>query len=1029
MSSPATSNFLNAWRRSNASRATLVKVELTTPSALTLHYASRELMTPDGQLWQAGVQCDSIRESIDLLGQGLRPVDTTIRFAKRRDASQTSGTIHDILHQYVIQNAVVTIYLWEMSLPSISDALMVFKGKVSRPVDLSPSGVTLHLIQDISWNMRFPDKVVDATTYPNAPPRSLNSMIPVVYGDFSSNVMRLPWGSSARGLNSSEQGDRDMSKAKGAVPFVTVDTGIGAQKVKLVGSSAAMTQVVYGASTGSRWANSALWYNNGESLDLVAGSGLTWINTASESGVTIDDDKLTCQTCVLPIDVRTGVGHTTALNPRNALDPLSETTYTTLDQSSGYNVLQLILPNATQRGMLLDGNCVSVVVAYSGDAANTQSLKISGYTPGVGYGAGATGSMTSTSSTIKTASFLWPTSYFNKSWDFGSTPTGVGTTTAYDVRIEFNGAVAANKAKIYWVQLLVQYKPDRSMVSPGRTIYPPETGEIGFVERRSAGAPSVPRQSPRVVPTIVDPMYSLDASFYANVFGIKDDPGGTFTGTAGSVLIQRPCDIIKHLLYTYAYGSPGSFSFIETGSGVAGSFTDARAVLRNASPYDFNIAAWLGSQSTVQQAIEEICRQSLCCAYLDRFTDKWNFYVWKLGSEIEYDITLGWHDLASITVEQTSVVDVKTALRLSWFEDLFSSKHLFSSYINPSTSNQSDYQNNVVDQRLTFSTGVNAKIDWQYGATVYAATIAAGTYTANDACAEIRSKMRTAQGNNHIDFGYGFNVSTGYNDKIDFVVGVTTYQATLDPFAYTAESLALEIASAMNAVPGHGLTFACSYDHFTNKFTLSAGSNFKLDGSSAAAGYATSATHLFGVYTLTAAATSITGSHERYADRFWIGAYSNFNMLWETGTNTAQSCRDVLGYAKADSGTTQNNPATYMRGTRSDDAYTLQTYFGPRAEETVEVGFIRDQETAVQYRNRWWDLTANPRIVAKFSTFQMPDAKRMLVFAFNETLDDQVVYPRFGTDGSWKNKPMRVLEVEQGLGPNYATEILAVSAD
>jgi len=50
------------------------------------------------------------------------------------------------------------------------------------------------------------------------------------------------------------------------------------------------------------------------------------------------------------------------------------------------------------------------------------------------------------------------------------------------------------------------------------------------------------------------------------------------------------------------------------------------------------------------------------------------------------------------------------------------------------------------------------------------------------------------------------------------------------------------------------------------------------------------------------------------------------------------------------------------------------------------------------------------------------------VIELQSDVDPHVVFPRYGSGGSWAGKTLRVLEVEQGLGPNYATELLAMEA-
>jgi hypothetical protein len=52
-----------------------------------------------------------------------------------------------------------------------------------------------------------------------------------------------------------------------------------------------------------------------------------------------------------------------------------------------------------------------------------------------------------------------------------------------------------------------------------------------------------------------------------------------------------------------------------------------------------------------------------------------------------------------------------------------------------------------------------------------------------------------------------------------------------------------------------------------------------------------------------------------------------------------------------------------------------------------------------------------------------PDVQRMRVIQFDSSLDARRRYPKFGSDGSWQGKCLRVLEVTQDMGPSYHTEL------
>jgi hypothetical protein len=1090
VSSPATATGLAAFRRLNARRVGLAKIVLSVPGALTLRYATTETIV-DGTLWQTGLTIDPIRESVGYLAPGVSPVETTIRLAKRIDASQTSGTVHDLLSDYLWQNATVTLYLYEVGLTS-TDWLQVFKGNVSRPAMIDPEGVTLHLLQDLSWNKIVPTTVVDKTSYPDSPDVSQGLPIPILYGDHVAPGMKSPW-ATAYG---SKQYQEDSGAGLGVVPGVLVDAGVGGASVKVVYAGHAALDILSRANGYSQF---IVGNNNLDPLDTT---GLTETLGSTESHITVADENAIAYSAVIPIDVRStadglGIGNT-ATDPRRAMDPYDELTYATLNQTTGKNGLQLILPNAGPLGWI---ESVQVYVAWSGDAANTQNLRVNYYQPGTGAGA-APITWVSTGTALTVQRSTWPTTYWTQDWDFG------GTTTVRDIRVDFAGAVANNKARIYWVALVVKYRPQRSVVTPGktyvssRTYYQPNPGRPGYEYNPNANRPGWTNNY-----TTVNPTFKLDSQFYANVRGYADDGSGTYTGSAGSI-IERPPDVIRHFLVTYGSVSGGS---IETTSSTTGSFVDARSTLRNAQPYDLKLACWIGERTSVQRVLQTMAEQSGMCVYLDRFTDKWLSFVWKPGAVTDYDRALSWKhgDIAAFQCEETSVVDVRHSIRVKFGFDHFKNKSLYEAFVTASASGQGVNLPTIRDQRLTVSAS-NEDIDFSVGGgAAVLATLTAGTYTPIALAAEARSKCR-AVGSNNVDVGYGFSIKAGFNDLLDYTIYLTAYQTTLTAGDYTAEGLAAEVTRAMNegSSPANGFDFSCTYSHSTNKFSITAtatvttaavcnntigtntitrlaangsfledgvvvghyvthanfGANtrvtnvtattvtcsgvsalgfannavtfeprFCIDGTTTAAAYLTSAAHVLGQVSLalTQAVTN-TFEVERYGDRFWFSygvAASNINMLWLSGTNTATNAAWLLGYEKVDSGVTRNNPATYSRGDRERTADTYAGYYGPREERQMVADWIRDQTTAVQLRDRIFDLTARPRVVVRFASYRIPDMRRMQVIEFASDLDSVVAYPKYGTNGSWSGKRFRVLEVEQNMGPQFHTEVLAIEAD
>jgi len=1015
VSSPATSAFLAAWRKLNASRVTLCLISLSTPTALELRYATTETITPDSVFWQLGLSCDSIRAAISHLDPGLSPVACSIRLAKRQDASQAAALVDgdsvlELPYQYLFQNAQVTIWLWEESLTDIADALQVFKGTVSRPAEMTPSGMTLHLLQDLSWNKQTPPTLVDKVSYPNSPDVSQGLPIPIVYGDHRAIALRSPW--TATYTNKSKQ--EDAGAGQGVVPFVLVDAGVGNAKIKLVGADHDCADLL------DRTNGYSAFVVGEGLLNPLDTTGITETLGASESYLEIADENAIAYAAAVPIDVR--ASENTASEPRRAMDPFDETTYATLDQGAGKTLLQLVLPNLGSLGRI---ESVEYSVAYSGDAANANNMRIRSRTPGVGFGA-TTANWAATSATPAVQTGTWNAAdYDAQSWGFGSTAAAV-----FDLRIDFV-AGATNKGRIYWAVLVVKYRPQRSVVTPGARLLKsterqriPGQGPVGYDPR------FIIRHYLDVLPT-----YRLDGQFYGNLKGAKDDGGGTYTGSA-SALIERPPDIARHFLVTYGLVSG---SDIETGASATGSFVLARSTLKNAQPNDLKLACWIGERTSVQRVLQSIAEQSGMCIILDRFTDTWLCFVWKPGADQDYDIPFAWNanDFADFQCEETSVVDARTALRVKYGFDHFKSRTLFEAFVNADGSGQGLTQPTVRDQLLVITAGTNDDLDWQVGASVKAAVLTAGTYDPIDLAEEMRTQMRATEGDNSVFTGYGFAVKAGFNDLFDFVVGGVAKQATLNPGDYSAEGVCVELARAMNALPSIGRVFSVTYAHSTNFFTISAtGGTFQVGYLGGAPGVASSAIPIFGFNygSLPGAATSFTSPNVRYGDRFWYGdgdVGDSTTYLWATGASAATNCADVLGVIRADvaGGMLPLRHGDYVRGDREDVASDYQDRYGPREEQQITADWIRDENTAVSLRNRRFDLTARPRVVVRFSTMRAPDLRRMQVIAFSSDLDSVVAYPKYGSDGSWSGKRFRVLEVTQNCGPAYHTEVLAIEAD
>ncbi len=1009
MSSPFSTSLLARARSDHRSLVGLAKVEISTPSALTLYLGESEVLTPDGQLWEGGLTLDTIYQEVSSLGTGPSPASTTIAIENRRYSFQSStATIGDSLSSYLWQGATVTIYLWDRDLTDFADACQRFSGIVDS-YELGDERLTLNCLQDRSWNRPHPTLVVDKTNYPNAPDGQQGAVIPTVYGSHIAWPLRSPHTAGY----TNKQYHEDSGAGQGAIPLVLTDPGTGSADVQLVAASHACGDLLDRA--------------NGYSAFIVANDVLAPLDTAGitetlsgPSYLTIDDDSLIAYYGARAIDVRTSGGGAvnSALNPRRAMDVFDETTYATLNQTAGTDQEKLVLvgPNLGSLGTI---ESATVILCFSGDAANTQNIRV--YPEELGVSSGTVISTASTGTTPQIVTGTWDTAYYNAStWQFGTKPS-TGGVCCWSV--DFAGASANNKARIYWLAIRVKYRPSRNMLTPA--VYMPYTGTSP--NNQWKGNPAL-----QIAPLdlYLPAIQTVSGQFYANIKGYVDDGSGTYTGTASAV-IERPCDIIRHFLTTY-----GGASSFETASGGFGSFVDARNKLRNATPNDFKLACWLGEASSVQRYVQKMAEQSLLCIVQDVFTNKWLCHVWKQGAAPDYDLVLTRNELPDLFEPSlTSSVSLAQGVRVRYGYDYFRNRTMFEAYVGASGSSQGYNQPTTRDQVLTVTTGVNDKIDfvdWDIP-TTYAVTLTAGTYSPIDLAAHVQPMMRVG---NMVRFciQHGFTVKTGFNDKLDFRVGATTYTATMRAGEYNADSVCAEAARALNEAGVSGISFSAAYNHATNKVTVTATGLTFWVYTATGSNWATSGWGALGFYSDSAGAASSQTGGTIYADRFVFyripapAITGTFNLKWSSGANASTNAKGLFGVTTADTGNVTYALAAYARGQRETTCATSQSLYGPRADSTITADWIRDEASAQQRRDREFDYGSAPRVRLRARSPFMADLQVMRVLSVSSDMDSRRAYPKYGTDGSWENKPMRVTKVVHYHAPTYHTEFEAEEA-
>ena len=1014
MSNAATAPFLAAWRSKQRRPAALVVIELATPSAVTLRAATDELIA-DTYSFEAGFAHQPISDEVDYLDPGPAPVVAQFSLAQRDYAALAPHSLGASLSHWQWKGARIRIYRWERTLTSFADALQVFVGRVDT-VSPGIGRTEFTAIQDRGpLTKRVASVVVDKSSRPDAPDGALGQTVPVIMGNLTTPLLRGPLAG-----NSLEFSFETAGGGRGVVPYITTDPGTGAAQVRV---EAAANQLADIFNTGG---TCRLFLAADGYLATVATSSSTITETLGSGGsyVDIDDDALVVTYRILPIDVRTGGGNNTALNPRRAMDVNDETNYATLNQTAGQNKLELLLPNPSPQGTIVGP--VNTFVIFSGDAANTQNLRV--YTRD---NLGATGTLSSTASTSATPSIYLGThdaTWRSAGWEFGIDDGGMSygghvAGNTISLCVDFAGAVANNKARIYAVGIFIAAKPTQDLVTQGVQVL-----------RQRQHTRFAPAWRPWEIVTTregVPDVNALNASFFGLPKGQADDGGGTYTGT-GAAVIERAPDMVRYLLAAY-----GGVSDLVTATNTFGSFVDCRSKLRNGEPSDIVLAAYITDKMTVQESCKKICEQSLAHFWQDVFDGYWRMVAWKRGDAVDYDLKLEWDHLGTgITASEGSIVDVQQEVRVSYLFDYFKGKTLAEAFVSDAGSSQGWQFPTVRDQVLTVD-ATNDKLDWKTGAWgggpfTFGDTLAHATYAPIDLAVEVQGKLRTHIVPGYYTYaGHGFTIKTGYNDALEFGYGAGTYTATIPEGRYYADQLAFIVGRLMSAAVGLPGVIVGAYDHAANKFVLaSSGSNINTIGPTTAASPGTLAWPVMGWVVGTAAAATLTAPAATYHERFWMRAESTatFQLMFATGAGVAATCATVLGWPLADTSVAASQAASYSRNDRETRAEALRTAHDVTGEAVMTADWIRDETSAVSLRNRRWDHVAEPPHRIVFDTYFMPDLRRMQTFEASSDIDTHVPFPRYGSDGSWSNKVLRCIGRRSFGGPSFHDEIVAVEA-
>lgn len=982
----------------------LCKIVFTAPSAKTILLAEAPVTIPDtGEHWEFGIlSCEDIRDVLRYGGGLSDPTTCSIRLANRRIA-QLGGAdrLGTMLSAYDYRSAIVTLFYWFEGMED-ADLQPVFSGTVNWP-KVERTAVTLYLMQSRVWNADLPREAIDLASYPNSIQHGIPK--PLVMGEWRALNLHAPPFTTPFGLKPNHE---DAGAGGGVIPGLLVDPGTGNDDAKVLYAGHECLNLIDRANGFSQFMRGSNLLNP---LDTA---GLTEVLGASESAVVVDDEALQVFAAVIPIDVRLTSANpvNTAGDPKNAMRVFDDRNYAVLDQGAGKTRLQLMLPNLTPLGYI---ESVEVQIAFSGDVANDRSLQAYPYNPDTN----ASGSKPSAASNVATIGMLagtWDGSWWTRQWDFGG---NTGGSSVVDLRVDFvSGGAGANKARIYWAVLVVKYRPARAVVVPALQAKAVQDvfGPGGRRETRTdARSGTIVRfRAYEASPAV----YNLAGDFYANVRGQPDDVGGTFTGSGGALIQQAP-DIARYLLNEYG---GVDLADIEDGAEDFGSFVRARGLCRDGSVDDWNSALYVSEFTDLATVLRALCDQALMAVRVNRFTGKWQCLPWRIAPRPDFARRLSWarKDLLEVSAEMTSDTEIQNAYRVRYRWDFYRNNAVLEAFLNAASSSPGFTNPGSLDQELRITSSTN-KLRWE-GVTD---TLASALYaTPIDLAAEIRTQMRTHDGQMHV--GHGFWIATGFNDSLIFgIPSGPTPTITIPPGWYSGHSLAMRVERLMNEIQALRV-FSVTYSDTTNKFTFSAtGGNFTLKGDDV--NYLTSTLAVMGIITQTSSAATYTAPLPRYGDRFWWLSKSAGSLSFDN--TVANTCAPVIGMQV---GLTYNpNPGTRVAhseistGHRIGLAATSRAYKKGR-EVAIDAQTIRNEAVAIMLRNRLFDMTARPRVVLRFKSTRCASLETGRIVTFDDSMDDVLPYPDRTDEPTWQDRTFVVLEVLQRMRRARYQEVLAL---
>lgn len=1019
----ATANFLKAFLPSGRDACTLVKVELTDPSALTLQLSSREVVTPGSppQFWQA-----ALTDIGDVLEDGahgafdpnLATFDFTLGPRPLRGQSVADSALK-LLASHYWHGAVVTAYYWELGIASFdSDKLQIFKGKVIE-LETESDRAKVYCQQRDSWIKRLPAVEVTREKFPRAPEKSIGKPAGATcYGDLRgipAIAPANPYDSFNQGLNST------LGIRRPGVRGVVVSIGQGGsgKKGRVLFAHHACKQFnsdVDGSTPGLEVSGK---------LCEVDPNGADVINGATGTGFDFRDIT---SSGVEPFDIFVPVPppdsveapSNNAENARAAVDGFNMTSYAKLDYDAGQREAKFMLPDVVPAGKLND---VKIVVGYSASG-------MSGSSPPdvvaefVGVAASSATIILNNSSTplaegdsvpIDTGGGsplrIWPTDF----WSFGS--------QGCHIRVYFTGTATGAKARIYYCGLSLKVRPSWPVVTPER-IVPGYVNDTRMVQTIGGSRRHHYRRREPRLDIRIPAVERVDTTeFVATLQGYADDGSGTYTGTA-SALIERPPDILRHLLATHC-----GESLFETGVGEPGSLVDLRSELTTWRKTDMRSAFAIDAFRSSSEVVRDLAQDQLVWFFISCFTDKWCGVPWKADRAVDFPRRLTRYDLLDPAGPEVIFHrdDVLNDIRVGYGYDAWARRTAHETFVSDSHSSAGHQFRQIRDESLTVVASESDRFDFHDGTTNRTVNLTPGSYTPMALAAHLRDQINLAT-LGPVQVAWGHKVVAAQNDRIDFNDG-SNKTATVAPGDYTNPAdLATAVATALNAV---STNWTCTYSSTTRKFTIDRTSGTKNlrwnSGTNVGLGI-----HLTLGYRIADVTAGSAGDFATEAQRFVIGLDTTLKVLFQSGSNgidaaTPRTCGALFGFDMArdyEEGTIYALAHSPKSG-REQDCATSVARYGKRPEQVIELATVNDTDTAREHRNRILDLWKRPPVEIRFASERTPDLQRGMVFDYDASLDEVKPFPVPGTDGSWLGKKFVAVRVARKSLPTPNQSVVA----